>query len=252
MPAAAPPHGETTSLLGSENIPKYHKDRWKKGLVGVVYEVTNEDYAHIIATEGGGASYQDVVVDCYDLPAGQTVPEKPNTTSFKAHTLYSPAIPTTPPGKPPPRSGGRITRPDPSYAQASARYLKLITDGAEEHDLPQEYKVYLHELQPYTITTQKQRLGQYIFLALWFPLVMMVFSTSKLFAGKHGRSPPWLVEFTGAIFKAIWASYDGFFYKLFGDGERTISETDDQQPRSASRLKNGWTSQEKDDVREIA
>ena len=36
----------------------YHKTRWHKGLVGVVYEVTPADYFHIIATEGGGASYQ--------------------------------------------------------------------------------------------------------------------------------------------------------------------------------------------------
>ncbi|KAL9005989.1 MAG: hypothetical protein Q9188_001279, partial [Gyalolechia gomerana] len=40
----------------------YKKDPpWDKGLVGVVYEVTPKDYAHIIATEGGGASYHDVL-----------------------------------------------------------------------------------------------------------------------------------------------------------------------------------------------
>ncbi|KAI1910146.1 hypothetical protein LOZ65_006410, partial [Ophidiomyces ophidiicola] len=34
--------------------------RWHKPLVGVVYEVTLADYARIIATEGGGASYTDL------------------------------------------------------------------------------------------------------------------------------------------------------------------------------------------------
>ena len=221
---------EKAPLLDSGGPPKYHKDRWKKGLVGVVYEVTKEDYATIIATEGGGASYQDVIVDCYELPIGSdTVPEDPSciTSPFKAHTLYSPAIPPGAPGQPPPKSGGRIARPDPSYAQASARYLKLITDGADEHQLPAEYKKYLQELRPYTITATKQKLGQFIFLALWSPIVMTVFGMEKAFADKRGKSPAWLVELLGAVFKAVWASYDVFFKRLFGDGERTIKRGED-------------------------
>ncbi|MCJ1364246.1 hypothetical protein MMC16_003355 [Acarospora aff. strigata] len=234
IPASAQPDlldNETGPLLDTGGSPRYHKDRWKKGLVGVVYEVSREDYAHIIATEGGGASYQDIVVDCYVLPTAQTVPEKPDTEPFKAHTLFSPAIPPNPPGKPPGKSRGRISRPDPSYAQASARYLKLITDGADEHDLPAEYKEYLQDLQPYTITTNRQRLGQYIFLALWMPLVTLLFSMGKLFAGKDGRAPTWMAEFMGAVFRAVWASYDSFFFKLFGDGERTISKDEDEEAR---------------------
>lgn len=227
---SAPSDTEKQPILRTASS-KYHKDRWKKGLVGVVYEVSKKDYAHIIATEGGGASYQDIVVDCYVLAAGEGVPEKPTTEPFKAHTLFSPATPPTPPGQPPPKRGGRFTRPDPSYAQASARYLKLITDGADEHDLPKEYKEYLHDLRPYTITTNKQRLGRFVFLALWMPIVTFIFSTEKLFAGKDGRSPAWLVELTGAVFKAVWVSYDSFFFKLFGDGERTIDKDEDGAAR---------------------
>lgn len=237
---------ETEPLLETQGHPKYHKDRWKKGLVGVVYEVTRRDYAHIIATEGGGASYQDVVVDCYVLPTSQTVPEKPSTAPFRAHTLFSPPIPPTPPGQPPPKSRGRIARPDPSYAQASARYLKLITDGADEHNLPEEYKDYLHDLQPYTITTNRQRLGQFVFLAVWAPLITLLFSMQKVFAGKDGRAPPWLAELMGAMFKAVWASYDAFFFKLFGDGERTISKDEDEEARPIRRCY--WTTQEKQNL----
>ena len=221
---------EKAALLNSGGPPKYHKDLWKKGLVGVVYEVTKEDYATIIATEGGGASYQDVVVDCYELPVDtDTVPEDPSSSSspFQAHTLFSPAIPPDPSGQPPPKSGGRIARPDPSYAQASARYLKLITDGADEHQLPAEYKKYLHELRPYTITTNKQKLGRFLFVTIWFPIVMAIFGIEKGFADKQGKSPAWLVELLGAVFKAVWASYDLFFKGLFGDGERTIEGGED-------------------------
>lgn len=234
---------EKAPLLSSGVPPEYHKDRWRKGLVGVVYEVTKQDYATIIATEGGGASYQDVVVDCYELPLDtDTVPEDPSSSSspFKAHTLFSPAIPPSPPGQPPPKSGGRIARPDPGYAQASARYLKLITDGADEHQLPTEYKKYLHELRPYTITTTKQKLGQFIFVSIWSPIIMTIIGMEKALADKKGRSPAWLVELLGAVFKAVWASYDLFFKGLFGDGERTIEGNEGDE--DGERGPNGYMS----------
>ncbi|KKY17872.1 putative gliotoxin biosynthesis protein [Diplodia seriata] len=137
---------EKTPLLAPTS--EYHKDRWKKGLVGVVYEVTLSDYAHIIATEGGGTGYKDVLVDCYPLDDEDSVPDQPTGQPFKAHTLFAPSD-----------RGGRLKRPDPSYAQPSARYLKLITDGAEEHRLPKDYKDYLYEIRPYTITNVVILLG---------------------------------------------------------------------------------------------
>ena len=214
---------EKSHLLAK--MPKYHKDRWKKGLVGVVYEVTKEDYAHIIATEGGGASYQDVLVDCYELPHNEDiVPELPTSQPFKAHTLYSPILP---PGEQP-EKGGRFSRPDPAYAQASARYIKLITDGADEHALPGEYKDYLHQLRPYTMTTQKQRLGGWIFSTIWLPLISAIFGLNSIFGDDNGKAPAWLVAVTGAMFRGLWTSYDGVFFALFGDGERTIYEDEDE------------------------
>jgi hypothetical protein len=195
----------------------YHKDRWHKGLIGVVYEVTKADYATIIATEGGGSGYQDIVVACYELPRGsQTVDPAPHTAPFKAHTLFAPYIP---PGEGSP--GGRISRPDPSYAQPSARYLKLITDGAEEHALPDEYRAFLYGLRPYTITSIRQRLGQFIFLSTWMPIIIAMFAASKLFVDDKGRLPPWMIAVSTAVFRGVWGSYDGFFRGIFGDGERT-------------------------------
>ncbi|KAH8815434.1 hypothetical protein F5884DRAFT_817776 [Xylogone sp. PMI_703] len=196
----------------------YHKDRWHKGLIGVVYEVTPEDYATIIATEGGGASYQDVEVQCYTLPTGiGKVDPIPSGTPFTAHTLLCP-----PDGK-----GIRRSRPDPSYAQASARYLKLITDGAEEHGLPDEYMAYLYNIRPYTITTLRQRLGAGIFLAFWTPLLLVIIPLGKTFADKDGRTPAWLATLTALLFQLVWRSYDMFFKPVFGDGERTIGDDDD-------------------------
>ncbi|KAI1614393.1 hypothetical protein EDD36DRAFT_225652 [Exophiala viscosa] len=193
----------------------YHKDRWHKGLVGVVYEVTREDYAHIIATEGGGSGYQDVVVECFALSGDPTedVPWTPSGHYFKAHTLFAPS------------SGER--RPDQSYAQPSPRYLKLITDGAVEHDLPLEYQSFLHQIRTYHLTTVKQQLGSYIFLSVWAPLFLFFLGSAPLFARPDGTYPKWLATFLRAMFTAVWASYDGFFKPTFGDGERTIGDTEE-------------------------
>ncbi|KAL8776393.1 MAG: hypothetical protein Q9213_008292, partial [Squamulea squamosa] len=184
------PHSQRIQYSNEEKtpfLPTYTNPHWPKGLVGVVYEVTPQDYAHIIATEGGGASYHDVLVTCHPLsPTSDTVPSHPDTPPFKAHTLYSPILP---PGTPPPKDGNRLQRPDPSYAQPSKRYINLITTGAAEHSLPQEYRDYLDELQPYTITTQGQRIGRFIFMMTWWPIIRAVFGLSKTFSDEKGRSP---------------------------------------------------------------
>jgi hypothetical protein len=213
----------------------YHKDRWHKGLIGVVYEVTAQDYAHIIATEGGGFSYQDILVDCHPFESSDPsdpVPLRPTTKPFKAHTLFAPAVP---PGAQPPKEGGRLQRPDTSYAQASARYLKLITDGAAECRLPYEYQDYLNALQPYTITSNKQQLGQFIFLSFWLPFIIFIFSLQAKFSDKHGRSPPWLRILSQSIFRACWTTYDAFFKPTFGDGERT-TPADEQGHKTPRQL----------------
>lgn len=208
-----PPHRTSNGTAENE---EYHKDTWHKGLVGVVYEVTLADYAHIIATEGGGASYKDVLVDCYTLPDDpeEAVPVSPSGSPFRAHTLFAPAALTS--------DGGRLTRPDPAYAQPSPRYLKLITNGADELKLPHEYQDYLHAIHGYQMTTTKQRLGQFIFLSIWAPLLTFVFGAGRLFADEKGRYPAWLTRLAADIFLGMWTSYDNFFKGIFGDGERTM------------------------------
>jgi hypothetical protein len=196
----------------------YHKDRWQKGLVGVVYEVTLRDYAHIIATEGAGSAYHDILVDCYVLPASDTVPTTPDSPPFKAHTLFAPIVSTAP------HATERTTRPDPSYAQASARYLKLITDGATERELPAEYQTYLHDLRPYTITTKRQAVGKALFIAIWIPIIMAIFALSRQLQDNKGRAPKWFAAFSALAFKSMWMCYDGVFKGAFGDGERTIGD----------------------------
>ena len=222
-------YDEKSALIGEqrERSGDYHKDRWHKGLIGVVYEVTAQDYAHIIATEGGGSAYHDILVECHPFESSDPtapVPLFPSTSPFNAHTLFAPA---SIPGVDPPTDGGRFQRPDTSYAQPSARYLKLITDGAAELGLPYEYQQYLQAIRPYTITSGKQRIGQFVFSAVWLPIIMFLFMVAQMFLDDKGRSPPWMREFSGAVFRANWASYDDFFRPIFGDGERTVTSGDD-------------------------
>lgn len=234
---------ETREVNGSD----YHKNRWHKPLVGVVYEVTLADYAKIIATEGGGRGYKDVVVDCHPFSKGyqpsDPVPNHPETPAFKAHTLLSPAADdawrknhamktgqslvshSSRPRTCLLRDIGPHMRPDPNYAQPSARYLNLLVTGAAEHDLPVSYREYLSQIRPYRITTPRQKIGKGLFLGTWGPIVLSMLALSRMFAGPDGRSPLWLVMLANVVFEVMWNSYDYFFKKVFGDGERTLEDT---------------------------
>ncbi|RYP03974.1 hypothetical protein DL764_004745 [Monosporascus ibericus] len=252
------------------------KPTWAKGLYGVVYEVTREDYATIIRTEGGGASYRDVQTLCFPLPPALHVPEKPAVPGlpkpFLAHTLYAPRVPDATRRA---EDGGSddgdddgdddddaclhrlrkallklalpVRRPDASYAQPSARYLKLIRDGAAEHDLPEEYQSYLAQLQPYTITTRRQEIGRLLFLAAWAPLLLAVFCLSRLLADNvEGRAPRWVAVAMAVVMNLMWVSHDAVFKPLFGDGERT-EERDDGDVMSIGRRRRGrsaWSDEE--------
>ncbi|KAK1992225.1 hypothetical protein LX36DRAFT_662628 [Colletotrichum falcatum] len=231
---------------------------WDKGLFGVVYEVTREDYATIIATEGGGSSYADILTPCIPLPPRVSVPEKPPIDiprPFFAHTLYSPAIPDPEDGDGDgnDKDGGKkkkpddprkkwywrflrpARRPDPTYAQPSARYLKLITDGAAEHELPDDYQRWLRALRPYAATSLRQRLARWLLTALFWPPLLLVFALGKALAARNdGRAPLWLGVALGVVFNLLWMAYDGALKPVFGDGERTQDEDEDENEDAAS------------------
>lgn len=195
--------------------PKYGDERWKKGLVGVLYEVTPVDYRTIMATEGGGASYDDVVVPCYPLAAGlSSTPDVPEGKPVLGHTLMCP------------RDGPRLVRPYPAYAQPSHRYLKLLIDGAEEHGLPQDYAAYLSELRGFTMTQLRQKVGRVLWVAMWGPPMLLMLGVGKLIADKQGRFPPWLAKVSGFLSSTMWRVYDLGFKQTWGDGERTIGDVD--------------------------
>ncbi|KAL6237177.1 hypothetical protein BDW75DRAFT_92577 [Aspergillus navahoensis] len=200
------------------------QDRYKGPLIGVIYEVTLSDYAKIIATEGGGYGYKDVVVTCYPFPNGydpaEPIPELPETRPLKAHTLLSPAgmqelmqLQT--------KSKIRTQR-SARYTQPSARYLNLITTGAAEHNLPLAYRAYLDQLQPYRITSSRQRIGMVLFLVMWGPWLLLSLGLLRICARPDGRSPEWVGRLSDLVKAGIWSSYDNIFVHIFGNGERTV------------------------------
>ncbi|KAL4916082.1 hypothetical protein BDW62DRAFT_111088 [Aspergillus aurantiobrunneus] len=214
----APNPSEKHSLLQGRDSDQ---DRYQGPVVGVVYEVTLTDYAKIIATEGGGRGYKDITVTCYPFPKdydpSDPIPERPETQPIKAHTLLSPAGITSLKQLQPKSNPGSL--PNARRAQPSARYLKLITTGAAEHNLPFAYREYLAQIQPYRITSVRQRIGMVALLITWAPPLLLVMKLSRVFAHPDGRSPEWIGRFADIVTNGMWSSYDNFFVHIFGDGE---------------------------------
>jgi hypothetical protein len=183
-------------------------------LIGVVYEVTAKDYAHIIATEG--STYTDVVVTCTVLPTSHysnsdsavTAVGIPIDKPFKAHTLLAPpsVVRHSPTGK---------------AAQPSLRYLTLCRNGAAEHDLPPEWQAYLGNLQHYEITTVSQKIGRTIFMVMLGPLFLTMVGLRAMFGKSDKGTPKWLGNLVRVAFKTVWITYDWILRPLFGEGERT-------------------------------
>jgi hypothetical protein len=223
---------------------------WDGGLMGVVYEVTQEDFRNIMRTEGGGSGYQEIVVPCLPMPADIGIPEKPTFPDiprpFLARTLYAPYIPFDPESEKDKSWWAKLIvgphRPKPDYAQPSARYLKLLKDGAREHELPPAYQEYLAAMQPYTATTIPQKIGQFVFIFAWAPMLICFFTLTRVLADERGKIPRWCANLVSAAFSLMWFSYDKVFKSIFGDGERT-KEADKNTMRRKSY--SGGTDEEK-------
>ncbi|OAQ68743.1 gliotoxin biosynthesis protein GliK [Pochonia chlamydosporia 170] len=232
--------------VGFRNVPEekkahraesVHQDmEWDGSLIGIVYEVTQKDYRTIMRTEGAGSSYKEIVVPCYPIAPKETFPKGP--TPFLARTLYAAYNSNGDDNR---RWWQRLLdgrqRPDPNYAQASLRYLNLLRDGGREHDLPASYQKYLASLHSYMTTRWTQKVGQYVFLALWAPLLIFILSMTGFLADETGKLPPWLAKGVAMLFNVMWMSYDVAFKPIFGDGERTEEENSEDEGSLVGNVK---------------
>lgn len=220
--------------VGFRNVPEkkreqqgesVHQDmEWDGGLIGVVYEVSQQDYRTILRTEGAGSSYKEIVVPCYPIGAKETCPAN-GPKLFYARTLYAAYSSNGDDDLERKNWWQRFLdgrqRPDPNYAQASLRYLTLLRTGGEEHDLPASYRNYLDSLHPYTATRWSQTIGKCVFLLCWAPLLVFFFTMTSVLADKTGKLPAWLARGVALMFNFMWIFYDVAFKPVFGDGERT-------------------------------
>lgn len=170
IPYGEPGFGSIAKREELENCTK------QPTLQGVAYLVTAEDYAHIIATEGGGASYKQIEVDAY-------FPE--SSMGFKVWTLQA-----------------RRPRSD---CQPSLRYITIIREGAREHQFPKPYQEYLDGIEHFELRGHKQKLGASLFLGFWTPVIMYLFGLQRLFGKTNGISPAWLTNLMTFAFTTMWS-----------------------------------------------
>lgn len=48
-------------------------------------------------------------------------------------------------------------------------------------------------------------------------------------ADKEGKVPEWYARIMGLVFEVMWRSYDFGFKRIWGDGERTVGEVEDEE-----------------------
>ncbi|KAF3930905.1 hypothetical protein ABW19_dt0206440 [Dactylella cylindrospora] len=175
------------------------REKGDRELMGVVYEVTPEDYSTILKTEGG---YSVINVSCIPLTPVEGI------DSFESKTLIVPL------------AGTRV------YYDGlpSLRYLNLLLHGAKEHGLPQEYQQYIAHTGYYEASTLRQKIGSIAVVLAVLPVVAFVFALRNIMSDKDGRAPHWVTMLQQFCFQNIWVVYDLIWRPLYGDGENDRHE----------------------------
>ncbi|BFZ56897.1 hypothetical protein PYCC9005_003947 [Savitreella phatthalungensis] len=167
-------------------------------LQGVAYLVTEPDYQHIIATEGGAGNesgYAQIQLDAHSMDN--------QVETLRVWTLQA---------KRPRRR-----------CQPSERYVGLILSGAKQHGFDEKYIAYLRDVQTYRLQGWWQTFGALIFSAFWLPVVTLLFTLRAKLTDQKGNSPRWLGQLMGIVFSAVWTMHDTVWSPVFGRGD--YSET---------------------------
>ncbi|DBA92029.1 TPA: hypothetical protein ACH3X2_003910 [Trebouxia sp. C0005] len=163
---------------------------------GVVHQITQEDMAQIVRTEGGGGSghhgyyLESVPCEMYNgqIVQALTLLTHPNSR----HHQVEPALP-------------------------SERYLKILQKGAKQHNLSGEYQVYLQALQHYQPSSRGQLVGRWIVLntfgrALKFFMIRIMPKVKNPFAS-------WLThEVLANYILVMWWLHDYIMEPALGSG----------------------------------
>ena len=164
-------------------------------VIGIAYLLTRDEYERLLSSEGGrDGGYMEIDVSV--KPLLDLTDEK---SSFVCKSL-----------------GTREPRENP-HPQPSARYISLIQTGAAEHKFPAKYRKYLESLPIYRISSFKTEIGRILFLLMWLPLVVFIFTVTGRY--KNGKVPKWLKKLQRWAFTTMWRMHDGVFARIFGRGD---------------------------------
>ncbi|KAI8632615.1 hypothetical protein F5Y19DRAFT_462502 [Xylariaceae sp. FL1651] len=176
-------------------------------LLGTAYLVSPEQYTRIIASEGGGIAYREAEVQATVIQ-GNT--EKLSLDAASQETMIARSLITV-----------IVRRPDP---RPSARYLKLITEGAAEAKYPEYYQQYLKSLFSYHPPTRVyRRFGAWIFLSLWVPIMALMEKLTKisirLKGDKQGTAPDLVIWLVRTMMLLMWWHHDRIHAPIWGRGD---------------------------------
>ncbi|EMD58408.1 hypothetical protein COCSADRAFT_103921 [Bipolaris sorokiniana ND90Pr] len=173
-------------------------DEKTREVIGLAYLITAEQYVHLVASEGGGIAYADIAAPA--IPATES-DELITGSEFVVRTL------------------GTILRRVPS-SSPSARYMKLLTDGAADAKLPEEYCNYLHNIPKYEQPKDmRRRIGAMLFLAFWHPVMLLVERMTMASLGPDGNAPAGVGQVVRFVVYIMWAWHDCVHAPIWGRGD---------------------------------
>ncbi|KAF9971799.1 hypothetical protein BGZ73_005148 [Actinomortierella ambigua] len=201
--------------------PKNPEASYPPDLQGVIHRITVADWQQVIRTEGGWGhdiptGYDMIDVECfpYSTKGRDTTT---NTIDFSRSVMAKVLI----------------ARPLSirSHCQPTARYLGLLTTGAEIHGLEPSYQNYLSSLVPYECTGKLTKVGRALFVLFSAPIVLgftFVFSRQKRMA-KRPRSeqtppPYWMAWYIDKASRWSATVHDYIMAPIFGSGRCSTPE----------------------------
>ncbi|KAG9301216.1 hypothetical protein G9A89_012599 [Geosiphon pyriformis] len=117
-------------------------------------------------------------------------------------------------------------------SQASERYLNILRDGAKEHHMDPEYRLYLSRLQPFFPRTLRKRIGKTLFMLLFFPVLYFLYSISMSWMNKRKQIPRWVALSFSNVRKFSTHVHDSFFKPVFGSGESNLDEQGEDEEQT--------------------
>ncbi|KAF2201391.1 hypothetical protein GQ43DRAFT_371597 [Delitschia confertaspora ATCC 74209] len=164
---------------------------------GMAYEISNDDFLKIIATEGAGVAYKTLRTKALLAEAGGEARGK-----LEVHTLVA-------------------RRPMSTIRKPSARYLALLVSAARGNGLPMEYQAFLsgHAVFEPANSSLRYRCGKFIFNLIWMRVQFLVQRGIIKLRGENGLVPFWFLILFQVLVTTMWIHHDYFHARLWGRGD---------------------------------